>query len=181
MAEQDRSLGTVELHVSELAHESSADPQYRHESTGRKEARDRIRLDGDAYQGQLHYVAEFIPSLAVKNVHFDEDESEIQKAVKDSKELNGDGRISEERSVTATRPIDGAPEKVENVVVNSTTNGASVTDSEPKAEGEEKEESVKDAGVELTKDELLKQRSFDCRYDMRQLTCLQNLELLSSM
>jgi len=181
VAKQDRSLGTVELHVSELARESSTDPEYRHESIGKKEARDRIKLNGDSYQGQLHYVAEFIPSLALKNVHFNEDESELQKAVKSSDGLNGDGRVAGTQPIGTDSPQGG---KADGAVANGTTNGTSSTaDTKPKAEGEEKEkeESIKVSGLELSKEELLKQRAYAYRCNILRLTCFQNLALLSSM
>ncbi|KAL4069403.1 C2 domain-containing protein [Scleroderma citrinum] len=155
---KDRSLGTVELLVGDLARESSADPQYRHEATGKREAQDRIKLEGETYHGQLHYVAEFISSFALKNVHFDEDENEIQKAAKGTTSANG----GEERHVTVTQPIgtNGTQEqKADGAVTNGTTNG---TDTAANAEpnGEAKEDSIKDApGLELSKEELLKQQS----------------------
>lgn len=179
MAKQDRSLGTAELRISELARESSTDPQYRHESIGKKEAWDPIKLNGDSYQGQLHYVAEFIPSLALKDVHFDEDESELQKAAKTSDGLNGDIRVAGTQPIGTDSP-QGA--KADGAAANGTTNGtSSAADTEPKAEGEEKEESIKDSGLELSKDELLKHRAYDYCCDILQLTCFQNLALFSSM
>lgn len=67
---QDRSLGTVELHIADLAKESD-DPEYPYKSTGIKSAEDPIRLDkGEGYKGRLTYTAEFVPALALKNLAF---------------------------------------------------------------------------------------------------------------
>ncbi|KAG5353458.1 hypothetical protein C0989_006615 [Termitomyces sp. Mn162] len=67
---KDRSLGTVDLHVNDLAKQSQ-DFQYPFESTGPKVGSDRIRLPGNAYKGILHYHAVFIPALALNGVSFD--------------------------------------------------------------------------------------------------------------
>ncbi|KAG6817624.1 hypothetical protein H0H87_006252 [Tephrocybe sp. NHM501043] len=67
---KDRSLGTVDLHVNELAQESK-DYRYPVESKGQKVAVDPIRLHGNAYKGELHYTALFIPALALNGVAFD--------------------------------------------------------------------------------------------------------------
>lgn len=78
MSYQDRSLGSVELHVSALAKGSSGDPRYRYESTGAKEIIDPIRLDKEnASKGHLHYTATFIPALSVKGIKFEGKRSEV--------------------------------------------------------------------------------------------------------
>jgi hypothetical protein len=74
---QDRSLGSVELHVSSLAKESGGG-QYRYESTGVKEVSEPIHLDkGNVYKGYLQYTATFIPALAVKGIKFESKKNEI--------------------------------------------------------------------------------------------------------
>jgi hypothetical protein len=59
---KDRSLGTVELKVSELAQElpkGTDNPSFSFEPTGRKEQSEPIRLErGNQYKGHLRYVAE---------------------------------------------------------------------------------------------------------------------------
>ncbi|TFK41292.1 C2 domain-containing protein [Crucibulum laeve] len=78
---KDRSLGSVELHLADLAQESD-DPRYPYKSTGRKTAADPLRLDkANAYKGHMHYTAEFIPALALKGVKFDSQPSQAQKMV----------------------------------------------------------------------------------------------------
>ena len=78
---KDRSLGTVELKVADLAQESD-DPRFHYSSLGKKEVVDPIRLDrGNSYKGQLHYVAEFVPAIALKGVKFDTSPNELQTAI----------------------------------------------------------------------------------------------------
>ncbi|KAG1715796.1 hypothetical protein ID866_1372 [Astraeus odoratus] len=157
---KDRSLGSVELHVNELARESTANPQYRYESTGKKEAQEPINLGNQVYQGQLHYVAEFVPALALKNVHFDADENEIQQA---AKRANGTASVSDGTSKTSLsseeerQAVDGSMpvQKPDEAAANGSTNNG-----ESKTDGKGKEGATNDAsGLELTKEELLKHQS----------------------
>ncbi|EPQ61056.1 tricalbin [Gloeophyllum trabeum ATCC 11539] len=79
---KDRSLGSVELRVSDLAQESE-DPEYPYASTGKKEVQDPIKLDrGNSYKGRLHYTAEFIPALALKWRGFSTGGNELQQAAR---------------------------------------------------------------------------------------------------
>ncbi|KAG6910551.1 hypothetical protein DXG01_009501 [Tephrocybe rancida] len=66
---QDRSLGTVDLHINNLARESK-DYRFPYESTGQKVVSDPIRLHGNTYKGVLHYTALFIPALALNDLAF---------------------------------------------------------------------------------------------------------------
>lgn len=73
-------MGSVELHLSELAQVSDA-IDYPYTSTGKKVAADPIRLDkGNAFKGQLHYEAEFIPALALQGVEFASGDNKMQQA-----------------------------------------------------------------------------------------------------
>jgi Ca2+-dependent lipid-binding protein len=73
----------VELQVSDLARRSN-NTEYPYESAGIKKAADPIHIDsGDVYKGTLHYVAEFLPALALKGVKFEERSNELQQAVED--------------------------------------------------------------------------------------------------
>lgn len=74
---KDRSLGSVELHVSDLATETPDDPRHRYQSYGVKTIADPIRLDqGNVHKGMLYYTAEFIPTLNVKFHKFDKQNTE---------------------------------------------------------------------------------------------------------
>jgi len=79
----------VEIRVSDLAKRSD-DKEYPYESTGVRQAADPIQLDtGDTFKGTLHYVAEFLPALALKGVKFESRPNELQQ-VADSDENGGD-------------------------------------------------------------------------------------------
>lgn len=159
----------MELHVSDIARESPADPQYRYESTGAKEVAEQIQIDGSSYKGQLHYRAEFISALNLKHVHFDAGENEIQKAAHKVQRNHDNGSSSstrsssideEERHVTVDHPM---AESGADVSHHQTDSGESV-----RANGngtantnEESPQTEKDPakeGIELSKEELFKHR-----------------------
>ncbi|EEB96485.1 hypothetical protein MPER_04373, partial [Moniliophthora perniciosa FA553] len=72
---RDRSLGSVELKVSDLAVEDKENASYPYKSTGVRNTQDPIRLDrGNVFKGQLHYTAEFVPALNLRGVKFKENE-----------------------------------------------------------------------------------------------------------
>lgn len=160
------------MHVSDLAHESSADPQYCYESTGTKEVAERIKLDGgNSYKGQLHYRAEFIPALNLKHVHFDAVKNEIQRTVHEAQRVRGNGNSGssssgssgdegEERFVTVTRPItEAATDDHHQTVSNESAPTSEGRDakSDNEAPLTTAEDSVKE-DIELSKEELLKHR-----------------------
>jgi len=77
---KDRSLGSVELHLNELATTSDSH-EYPYTSTGKKVGADPIRLDkGNVFKGQLHYEAEFIPALDLQGVKFESEGNQMQRA-----------------------------------------------------------------------------------------------------
>ncbi|KAI3622799.1 transmembrane protein [Moniliophthora roreri] len=72
---RDRSLGSVELNVSDLAVEDKENASYPYKSTGVRNAQDPIRMDkGNVFKGQLHYTAEFVPALNLRGVKFKDSE-----------------------------------------------------------------------------------------------------------
>lgn len=164
---QDRSLGSIDLRVSDLARESSTDPKFRHESIGRKEAAQPIQVDGGkTFKGQLHFVAEFIPALALKDVGFDAGENEIQKAVKTMNGITGGEVVVDSssstsaRSATVDRPI--AESGKHAAKSSQDTNVTDASQEGPKSqseEGEPRKEDEKQHGLELSKEELLKHRT----------------------
>ena len=89
---QDRSLGYVELKVSELAQAAEGESPY--VSTGKKIGEDPIRLDKGSYKGKLFYEAEFVPAQYVKNVKFSSGPNAIEQAVEGMEDPDG-GDVSE--------------------------------------------------------------------------------------
>ncbi|KAG2350711.1 tricalbin [Suillus weaverae] len=168
---KDRSLGSVELRVSDIARESPADAQHRYEPTGTKEVAEPIKTDGNSYKGQLHYRAEFVSALNLKHVHFDAGENEIQKAAQKVQRNHANGsssnthissRDEEERHVTVDHPTTeagthGSPHQTDSSEsIQANGNGAANTDEEVSSPTEE--DSAKE-GIRLSKEELLKHQS----------------------
>ncbi|KAJ7456618.1 C2 domain-containing protein [Mycena latifolia] len=152
---RDRSLGSVELRVSDLAREST-DRLYPFESTGKKTASDPIRLDkGNAYKGQLHYTAEFIPALALEGVKFDAPVNEIQRAAQESEDPDGSAvRSSGSSSSSSSSGAAPTPTIVEPKAVSPVKPDSAAP--EAPAVPEEPEEP---AGVKMGVDELLTHQS----------------------
>jgi hypothetical protein len=91
----------VEVRVSELVKESD-DPDYPYASTGRKTAADPIRLDkGGVYKGKLHYVAEFVPALALAGVRFDGVQNEVQRAVEQGQGDDDGDVVQDDKGMSA--------------------------------------------------------------------------------
>ncbi|KAG1783596.1 C2 domain-containing protein [Suillus placidus] len=168
---KDRSLGSVELRVSDIARESPADAQHRYEPTGTKEVAEPIQIDGNSYKGQLHYRAEFVSALNLKHAYFDAGENEIQKAAQkvernhangSSSNTHSSSRDEEERYVTVDHPTTEAgthspphqTDSSESIQANG--NGAANTDEEVSSPTEE--DSAKE-GIRLSKEELFKHQS----------------------
>lgn len=74
---RDRSLGSTELRVADLATESQ-DEKYPFQSSGVVSYNAPLRLDKDGvHKGTLQYTAEFVPSLNVEFHKFEDSQREI--------------------------------------------------------------------------------------------------------
>ncbi|KAI0067953.1 tricalbin [Artomyces pyxidatus] len=185
---KDRSLGTCELKVRDLAVEvpkDSGDPRFRFVSTGKKEVAEPIRLDrGNTYKGQLHYVAEFIPAIALKGVKFQTGPNELQKVIENGSEGSGRSVDSVTSSVyssheepnglpavTVSKPMADESEcadpkatgHVDDKGRPSAANGAPLAPASPTKNSETANSTSGDKheeeGIQMTKEELLKQQS----------------------
>lgn len=168
---QDRSLGSVELHVSELACESSEDPRYLYASTGLKAKADPLRQDkGGSNKGTLHYTAEFIPSLNVKWEKFEEQDTEAHHLAQhegnddggyassggnsssDEDEIPGDVTISSKKDVKNAA-------SAESVKSTKTTGTAGTNEkSNGSVKGSVRPEKKADTAIVMSHEELLAQR-----------------------
>ncbi|KAF9535478.1 C2 domain-containing protein [Crepidotus variabilis] len=91
---RDRSLGTTELHVSDIAVANSEDTRYPFKSLGVKPFDAPLRQDhAGASKGTLQYTAEFIPSLALKGVKFESDQAEVTKLARKSSQNSEEGGV----------------------------------------------------------------------------------------
>jgi len=173
---KDRSLGTVELKVSELAREmmkGAGDSRFSFESTGKVDKSEPIRLDrGNQYKGQLHYLAEFLPAFALEGLKFDTGPNELQAAVEgdeggddvDHHSLSSSSE-GEARTITSTEPI-GTHKN------NNSNNSHAAASTEVRKTGSTRDGSPptqidgndgvkqKNEGMRMSKDELLTHRKW---------------------
>ncbi|KAF7310594.1 hypothetical protein HMN09_00602200 [Mycena chlorophos] len=149
---KDRSLGNVELRVSDLAKEST-DREYPFESTGKKTTTERFRLDkNNTFKGQLYYSAEFIPTLALEGVKFDSTGNELQRA---ADQEDPDGKAV--RTAHATSHFIGEDQITDAPTIVEHDAAKPAAPAAPAAENPEEKEEPK--GVQLSVDELLTHQS----------------------
>lgn len=173
---KDRSLGTVEIKVNELAREKAndedGDSHSFFESTGKKDKSEPIRLDrGNQYKGQLHYLAEFLPAFALQGLEFETGPNEFQSTAEgveggdDADSSNGHILV---RTPTTMEPI-GIPkgpttdrksvDSTPPVVSTDATEVRKVVDSREGSPSSERTQSRRGKeGIEMSKDELLTHR-----------------------
>ncbi|KAJ7596712.1 C2 domain-containing protein [Mycena floridula] len=155
---KDRSLGSVELHVSDLA-SASDEKDKPFKSTGLKEESSPLLLeDGATHKGKLHYRAEFIPAFKLKWHKFDAPTNEMQRAAENGNDEDG-GTVSSQSSVSekfvppgltrSAESADGPAATPDPAEMNGTAvNGVS-----------ESATSVEDEGADLSAAELLTHQS----------------------
>ncbi|KAJ3513052.1 hypothetical protein NLJ89_g3156 [Agrocybe chaxingu] len=101
---RDRSLGFTELHVTDLAAESD-DPRNPYESKGRQAVADPLRIDGGTHKGTLHYTAEFIPALALKNIKFDSHGNQVKQLTERQQHSDDEGIVTDGESSSSDEDI----------------------------------------------------------------------------
>lgn len=136
----------------------SGDDRYQYESTGVKDAVERLRLDKGTYKGELHFKATFIPALALKGVKFDTSKHQDQSTERDKA-----GSVTSSSSSSAVSVEETAPAEV--TIKRRSTASIGSKNGEPKRDGVEdtvirKTSQVNDIreGVEMSTEELLAQR-----------------------
>lgn len=166
-------MGSVELHVSDLAVESNEDPQYLFKSTGVKNIQANLLLEkGNQHKGTLYYTAEFIPSLAVPNIEFKphggagssprhshtEEEGYVSSS-RASSDDESDDEIHRSRLAKRTTPPPAASKPLDTngtngkVEANGSGNPATIAETGTKAE------SVKShKGVKMSNEQILSHR-----------------------
>ena len=176
---KDRSLGTVELKVSELAREivkgaGDSDPRFSFESMGKMDKSEPIRLDrGNQYKGQLQYSVEFLPAFALQDVKFDTGSNELPSTVEgvedDDDDVDDDSSSSKKQvSITTTEPIGVPKDSSKNPQPAGTTHAAvstevsktvSTREGSPPTQVDGKDGAKpKNEGIRMSKDELLAHR-----------------------
>jgi Ca2+-dependent lipid-binding protein len=177
---KDRSLGTVELRVSELAREivnGAGDSRFSFESSGKMDKSEPIRLDrGNQYKGQLHYVAEFLPAFALQDLKFETSSDELPSAVEgveDGDDVDDDSSSSSSKRqvltrVTTTEPMSMTKDNSKNPQPENTMHAAASTEvkktvstregSPPTQVDGRNGVKQKNEGMHMSKDELLAHR-----------------------
>jgi len=193
---KDRPLGYVELHLNELATGEESE-EYPYKSTGKKVEAANLKFDKGIFKGQLHYEAEFVPALALKDFGFSASGNGIQQTVNGASGSGTDddgGSISSSdieaeavpTGITTRRPL-GAKRKEGHVKSAASTDTALTADIEPDANsiiessGESEGKGRSGKGVTMSKEQLMQHRKprFSLSLSMISLW-FQNLELLSS-
>lgn len=173
---KDRSLGFTELDVSELASPSPApeDARYPFKSNGIKTFTSPLRQDGGSMpKGTLHYTAEFIPAVVLKNLKFESQDMEVNKLSKREEQGEDGGVVTDESEDEDGVPIEvtikserkrtpsvhhkqeaGSKESVASKMADSKESGSVA---EPDNDMSPKQEEAK--GVEMSTEELLAQQS----------------------
>ena len=170
---KDRTLGYTELPLTELAEEANSE-EYPYKSTGKKVEVANLKFEKGIFKGQLHYEAEFIPAISLKDFAFSTGGNGIQHAVDvgsdaESIEDAPGGSISSSdieaeavpMGITTRRPIGVG--RNEGHVKNSASTDTAVdgdsdanSDTESPSDSEAKAKSGK--GVVLSKEELMEHR-----------------------
>jgi len=190
---RDRPLGYTELHLNELAAEADSE-EYPYKSTGKKAEAANLKFEKGNFKGQLHYEAEFIPALALKNFEFSTGGNDIQNPANggDSESIvDGDGGSVSSSDIEAEAVPPGITTrgplgvKKENNVRNTGSTDTALTadadlDANPAtdspSESEGKGRSGK--GVVLSKEELMQHRKSRYSLSASKLSPrFQNLEL----
>ncbi|KAF8525146.1 tricalbin [Hysterangium stoloniferum] len=170
---KDRSLGSVELRVHDLVQRSTEDKNYPYVSTGRKEHTEPLRHDNkdNMFKGQLHFAAEFIPAMFLKDIRFDAPANEIEEAVAASCVAQTDGSTSRSGSeeslalspsqndVPANNTFKPTHTKAAKSTDTAITVDSMVSPSSPTGANPESIAEPKYEGAVLTKEELLKSQS----------------------
>ncbi len=174
---KDRSLGSVELKLSDLLNRVD-DPKFPYASTGKKTAVDSLKLDkGNSHKGSLHYVAEFVPAVALKGVSFEAGSNEIDKVVEADEGGDSSSHETSEKEKelipdrpTVSRPIDDEYDEIKEEEVReaaANTKGHKKTDSAnasiktagTNASAETTATVPPERGVEMSKEELMSHRA----------------------
>ena len=132
---KDRSLGNVEVDVSQLATESAtSDPRIRFTGTGKQVHKDKIHLGRGIYKGQIEFDCEFLPAVNIKGAEFDERENEaaaksgaIPEEAEEESEAAAAKPSLESTAINGAKKVNGASE------VSAAVNGANGASADPRS------------------------------------------------
>lgn len=154
---KDRSLGSVEINVSELA-KTSDNSQYPFESTGVQNRASQILVERDEHKGVMHYSAEFVPAMQIKDAIFKPRPNELLQAAHN-------GTEPDTRSISSGFSIGSSEDDYWPTDVTIRMSNESLNASEDAAASAQPEKvdnapvGEEDKGVEMNVDELLTHQS----------------------
>lgn len=155
----------VSLDVADLAVPAGEtdDPKFPYRSLGVKEYVSKIRLAVNSYKGELHYTAEFVPAVHLKGVSFGKPKNQVQEALDADREGEVNNNVCSEdhqkvpHGVTITLPKD----RKDNGGIPTGRSGTPTTASESRrADSPASAKTEDEGGVEISKEELLKSRTY---------------------
>lgn len=111
---QDRSLGAVELKVNDLAVADRDNHDFPYTSNGKIPRNSPIFLDKNISKGFLEYEAEFVPSLNIKGIEFDQ-RNELEKAVEEGARESGAHGDAGDDVASADGSVSSSDEEYEKV------------------------------------------------------------------
>ncbi|PWN50042.1 tricalbin [Violaceomyces palustris] len=164
---KDRTLGTVELNVSELATEKGdVDGRYKYASTGRKTRADKIHLGRGLYKGEIFFDCEFLPGVNLAGVEFSGAGNEAAQKAKVADDSDDSSSLSSSDDEVVAEPAGkgaAAPTATNGATKGHSKNQESITSmaSMATAETSATTDTVKkrEDGVSMSKEELLSQQS----------------------
>ncbi len=158
----------VSLDVADLAVPAGEadDSKYPYRSLGVKEFVSKIRLGVNSYKGDLHYTAEFIPAVHLKGVSFGKPKNQVQEALDASCEgevndsalaLGSEDHQKVPQGVTVTLPKN---RKNNGDVPTGTSGTPTAANGTRRADSPTSAKTGDEGGVEISKEELLKSRTY---------------------
>lgn len=87
---KDRSIGSTEVNVAELANEGRGTREVPYTGTGKSRRTDKIHLGRGAYKGEIEYDVEFLGATALAGVEFEGAGNEAAKKAGDGEDEDGD-------------------------------------------------------------------------------------------
>lgn len=176
---KDRTLGHAELRLNELAAEADSE-EYPYKSTGKKVEAANLKFDKEMHKGQLHYEAQFIPALALKDFQFSTSGNNLQNTA-DGASSGGGGSASSSdieadtvpAGITTRGPIGMKRKEGHTKNAGSTdTTGTVESDANSVVEssGESEGKGRSSKGVVLSKEELMQHRKHGCSSSLSRIS-----------
>lgn len=154
----------MELNVADLAvaAEEGDDPKYAYRTLGVKDYVSKIRLGVNSYKGELHYTAEFIPAVHLKGVSFGKPKNQVQEALDANREgeVNDNDNDEDDHKVPQGVTFALPQSRKDNGDVAAQTPGTPPTANGSGRAGTPTSTKTDEGGVEISKEELLKARTY---------------------